>query len=153
VRWSAGEQPALVAKFFSVADQLRLGAPGLDARRLARWGLSVMSLGGGLLARYPEGPEFGELVGRPGLGLAASRVPDLHLRATSELVARGLPAMLAPAVIAFALQDYLDEAQPADGDDWLTLATHAREMAPMRFDDYIAALTARGPLVPVADGR
>ena len=112
-----------------------------------------MPLGGGLLTRYPGGSETAGLFGRPGLGLAATRLPDLHLRATAELAARGLPARLVPAVIAFALRDYLDEAQPADGDDWLTLAIHAREMAPMRFDDYIAALTARGPLVPVAEER
>ena len=40
-------------------------------------------------------------------------MPDLHLRATSELAARGLPATLAPSVVAFALQDYLDEVQPS----------------------------------------
>ena len=42
VRWSAGEEPALVAKFFSVADQLRLGASWTRrGPHLGQWGMSV----------------------------------------------------------------------------------------------------------------
>ena len=51
-------------------------------------------------------------------------------------------------MLASALQDYLDEVRPAHADDWLTLARHVDRIAEDRFDDYVAALTAGGPLVP-----
>jgi len=149
IRWSAGEEPDAVDSLFTLTDQLRLGDPSLDAARMSSWGTSALARGGGLTTRYPGPASSIGLPGRPALGLAATRVPDLHLRATAELAVRGLPGTLAPSVVAFALQDYLDEVQPSDADDWLSLAAYAQEITPVRFDDYIAALTARGPLVPV----
>jgi hypothetical protein len=67
-----------------------------------------------------------------------------------ELDHLGLPAVLARGVLASAMQDYLDDVRPAHGDDWLALARHVDQLARARIDDYIAALTAGGPLVPSA---
>ena len=75
---------------------------------------------------------------------------DLKLRILEGLDAVHLPAMLTRGVLASALQDYLDEARPLHGDDWFTLARTVDRMSADRFDDYIAALTAGGPLVPLA---
>jgi hypothetical protein len=61
-----------------------------------------------------------------------------------------LPAMLTPGVRASALPDYLNEARPLHGDDWFTMARHLDRVSADRFEDYIAALTAGGPLVPLA---
>ena len=75
---------------------------------------------------------------------------DLKLRVLEELDERHLPAALARGVLASALHDYLDEARPRHGDDWFTLARQVDRVSADRFDDYVAALTAGGPLVPLA---
>ena len=88
--------------------------------------------------------------GRAGAGLLTSRIADLKLRVLEALDERHLPAALARGVMASALQDYLEEARPVHGDDWFTLARQVDRVSADRFDDYVAALTAGGPLVPLA---
>ena len=46
------------------------------------------------------------------------------------------------------MQDFIDEAKPTDDADWLTLVRAARAATRERIEDYIAAATAAGPLVP-----
>ena len=53
------------------------------------------------------------------------------------------------AAAAFAMQDAMDAARPGYFDDWLSVAFAARDLSDDRFDDYVAALTAAGPLIPV----
>ena len=43
----------------------------------------------------------------------------------------------------------IDSGRLAYFDDWLLLAFAARDIKDKRFDDFVAALTASGPLVPV----
>ena len=43
---------------------------------------------------------------------------------------------------------FIDEVKPTDDGDWLTLARAARTVTRERVEDYIAAATAAGPLVP-----
>ena len=64
-----------------------------------------------------------------------------------------LPAGLAPSVLAFAVRDFIDEVQPNDLDDWLTLARAAQAVSRERIEDYVAAATSSGPLVAVAPIR
>ena len=59
-----------------------------------------------------------------------------------------LPAAIAKVVLAGAMQDFIDEARPSDDADWLTLARTARAFTRERIEDYIAAATAGGPLMP-----
>ena len=87
--------------------------------------------------------------GRDGAGLLTSRIADLKLRVLEALNERHLPAALARGVMASALQDYLDEARPVHGYDWFTLTRQVDRVSADRFDDYVAALTAGGPLVPL----
>ena len=79
-----------------------------------------------------------------------SPLAGVERRSAEALSARRLPAALMRDVAAFAMQDALDAGGPAHYDDWLPLAFAARDLKDDRFDDYIAALTASGPLVPVA---
>jgi hypothetical protein len=59
-----------------------------------------------------------------------------------------LPAVLAKPALAAAMQDFVDSVNPTDGNDWLTLARAAQAVSRERFEDYIAAATADGPLLP-----
>jgi hypothetical protein len=90
------------------------------------------------------------LSGRPQLGLAASVLPDLNLRVAVLLKELGLPAPLAKVVLSGAMQDFIDEARPTDDDDWLSLSRTARALTRERIEDYVAAATAVGPLMPDA---
>jgi hypothetical protein len=59
-----------------------------------------------------------------------------------------LPAALARAVLATAMQDYVDRVKPLHADDWLTMVRSAQALSKARIDEYVSALTASGPLVP-----
>ena len=51
-------------------------------------------------------------------------------------------------LLSAAMQDFIDEVRPTDDGDWLTLVRRARLVPRDRVEDYIAAATATGPLVP-----
>jgi len=63
----------------------------------------------------------------------------------------GLPAALARVILSGAMQDFIDEVKPTDDGDWLTLVRRARTVPRDRVEDYIAAATAAGPLLPGRD--
>jgi hypothetical protein len=92
---------------------------------------------------------FDLLSGRKGGALTAGLVPDLVLSVAEAMHERQVPAVLTRAVLECAALDAVDEAQLQYTDDWLTFLGHARA-APARLDEYLASLTAGGPLVPVA---
>jgi hypothetical protein len=60
--------------------------------------------------------------------------------------------VLAKPVLAAAMQDFVDGTNPTDGNDWLTLARAAQAVAASRFEDYVAAATADGPLIAESSG-
>jgi len=90
------------------------------------------------------------LGGRPQIGLLATAVPDLNLRVASVLTELHMPARLAKYVLSAAVQDFIDEVRTTDPDDWLTMARTAAAVTRERIEDYVAAATAGGPLVPDA---
>ena len=51
-------------------------------------------------------------------------------------------------MLSAAVQDYIDEVRPSDNEDWLTLVRAAQRVPRDRTEDYVAAITADGPLVP-----
>jgi len=55
--------------------------------------------------------------------------------------------------MAAAMQDFVDSVNPTDGNDWLTLSRAAQAIADDRFEDYVAAAAADGPLVPDTSDR
>ena len=77
--------------------------------------------------------------GRPQLGLLAANVVDLNLRIAEALHDLRLPAPLARYVLAAAVQDFIDDVQPTDANDWLTLVQSAQSLSRDRIEDYVAA--------------
>jgi hypothetical protein len=63
-----------------------------------------------------------------------------------------LPAALARVVLSAAMQDFIDQVKPTDEADWITMVRVARTLTREQVEDYMAAATATGPLVP-DDGR
>jgi hypothetical protein len=73
---------------------------------------------------------------------------DLLLRVAVHLAERGVPASVAPALMAGLMTDLLAEARPVAPDDRLGLEAWVRELELERLDDAVAALAGNGPLRP-----
>ena len=145
VRWLLANDAARVPDAFTTLDLFRLGggtpAPG--------WGAAGDALTGCYCLVFPARTAWEEYTGRAASGQLGGQLADVMLRTAEALSARRLPAVLIKDVAAFAMQDVIDTAGPAYFDDWLAVAFAARDLKDDRFDDYVAALTASGPLVPV----
>jgi hypothetical protein len=88
------------------------------------------------------------LIGRPSLVLLATRGADVAILVADTLASLKMPAEIAPGVIAFAMQEVMDQARPAHFDDWPEFSRAAIALTHDRLVDYIAAQTAGGPLLP-----
>lgn len=152
LRWTVANEPLRVGSMFSLTELLYLGrAPIAD---LNPWGASAIGWSGCVCTRLAPPSLWRLLSGRPQLGLMAATIPDLNLHVALMLRELKLPAAIAKAVLAGAVQDFIDESRPTDFNDWLTLVRSAQAVSRDRIEDYVAAATASGPLVPeaVADG-
>jgi hypothetical protein len=148
LRWTIANEPQRVGSMFSLTELLYLGrAPIAD---LNAWGASAIVWSGCVCTRLAPPTLWRLLSGRPQLGLMAATIPDLNLHVALMLRELQLPAAIAKAVLAGAVQDFIDESRPTDFNDWLTLVRAAQAVSRERIEDYVAAVTATGPLVPEA---
>lgn len=145
--WTVAHNRAAFPQLFTLTELVLLGRTGDDPVPL-EWGVSRTPLDGSLALAFPDPPAPQRYSGRSGAGLMATRVADISLRVLEALIDRHLPVALAPGVLAAALQDVLDDARLAYFDDWLSLSREIQSLGNDQINDYISALTARGPLVP-----
>jgi hypothetical protein len=148
-RWTLGTGADRgIADIFTLLELFRLGG----GEPAAAWGAASVPIDGCLCLRFPEPAAWEDFAGRPSTGQMATQLADVTLRTAEALAARRLPAPLARDVVSFAMQDVLDRARPAYFDDWLAVTSAVRALTETQFDDYVAALTVAGPLVPVGGG-
>jgi hypothetical protein len=147
LRWRLAHDAPRIATAFTTLELFRLGG---GAALGPGWGAAAETLDGCVCLRMPDATPWEEYTGRASSGQLAAGLADVMLRSAEALAARRLPAVLTGAVTAFAMQDTIDAGRPQYFDDWLSLAFAARDLSDDRFDDYVAALTAAGPLVPLA---
>ncbi len=138
-----------IVSMFTLVELYRLGRPDADAKS---WGAAALPLDGSLERRTPEGP-WEEFTGRAATGQLGSQFVDVQFRTAEVLAELRLPAAIGRDVAAFAIQDVIDRARPAYFDDFLSIAFAARDLERERFEDYVSALTASGPLIPIAKTR
>jgi hypothetical protein len=147
VAWSREEEPDHPLAAVSRAELAWAGLGSAEALPDA-WG-TASAVDGELAVRFPRPRPVHAIAGRPTLAHALSQFADLKLRLAEVMVERGLPPALVGDLGAAALQDFIDEVQPAFPDDWLAFVRHADHLAADRADDYVSALTAPGgPLAP-----
>lgn len=146
VRWALANDRAHVPSFFSMTDLLYLGKAPAGAT-LDRWGMAASAYDGCICTRFPAPGRWTVLAGRQNAGVLATQVADLNLRVAMALDELRLPAALARDVLATAVQDYIDQVRPRYASDWLTLVRSAQQVPIARIEDYVAGLTANGPLV------
>jgi hypothetical protein len=153
--WAAVHDPAQVPAQLSLLELMWLGKPRLtEAIALDGWGAAALPLTGCLCLMMPRPQPWESLIGRPALGVLATRGADVAILVAETLAALKMPAELAPGVIAYAMQEVVDEARPAYFDDWTGFSRATRSVSKDRLTDYIAAQAAGGALLPaVADDR
>jgi hypothetical protein len=147
VRWAIANDRTLVASFFSLVEITRLGDLPASVS-LDRWGLASEAFDACMCTESPQPGRVIVASGRPQLGLLSAEVADVNLRVVEMLARLRLPAALARAVLAAAVQDFVDSVKPIHPNDWLAMVRTAQAIPDDRLDDYVAALTADGPLVP-----
>jgi hypothetical protein len=145
VRWMLAHERDRLPLMFSATELLVLG--GGRVEDLGAWGMATLAQGC-LCSRLTPPGRWPTLLGRPQLGLTATGVADLNLHVAMMLKDFHLPAALAKVVLAGAMQDYIDEVKPTDDADWLTLVRAVSSVSRERIEDYVAAATAAGPLIP-----
>jgi hypothetical protein len=150
LRWTIAHEPDRAISMFSLTELLALGGGRLGD--FDAWGMVTVGPGGCACSRLAPPSQFPLLAGRPQLGLTASTVADVNLHIAMMLQEMRLPAALVPSVLAGAMQDFIDEVRPTDDADWMTMARTALTLSRERVEDYVAAATAGGPLMPDPDG-
>jgi hypothetical protein len=149
--WTIAHDRENLESLLSSVELMWLGAPrATEAVALDAWGTAMFPLTGCLCVAMPRPRAWEEFAGHPSLGVLATRGADVAIRVAEAFAAMKLPATLVPAVMAFAMQQALDEAQPAHFDDWLEFTRAARTITDEQIVDYVAALAADGPLIPAA---
>lgn len=147
--WTIAHEPATVESLLSLGELILLGQlPGVPDVRPDVWGTSGRSFDGRWTLRYPAPLMFDLLAGRKGSALTVALVPDVVLAVAEAMHDRRVPAVLTRAVLECAMRDIIDEVQIQYPDDWLTLIGQARRVSG-RLDEYLASLTAGGPMMPM----
>jgi len=149
LRWTIAHDGARRATQLSLLELMWLGRPrAVAAVSLDGWGAAMLPVTGCVCLAMPAAQPWEFLAGRPSLGLLATRGADVSILVADTLASLGLPAQIAPGVIALAMQEVLDQARPAHFDDWSGFSRAASAVARDSLIDYIAAQTAGGPLLP-----
>jgi hypothetical protein len=134
----------------SLAEVVKLGSPERDSSdEFDAFGASMWSVRGQLACRFPWQQPWTTLAGRMGSRMVPGLVPDLVIGVAESLAALKLPARLSAGVLSVAIQELLDTIRVNHDDDWLGLVAQAQRVASSRIEEYVAALTNDGPLVPV----
>jgi hypothetical protein len=149
LEWTVRHEPDYAPSLLTMTELLVLG--GGTPSAFAPWGTYALRTRGCLCAELASPEGWRSWWGLWQVGLPAALVSDLPLRVAVVLHNLQLPAELAKPVLAAATQDFVDSVNPTDSNDWLTLARAAQAIGPERFEDYVAAATADGPLLPEAD--
>jgi hypothetical protein len=145
-------EPSRLTELWSLGELVTLGAPDTrDADTFAAFGSSMWSVRSQLVCRFPWRQPWTTFAGRKGLRVVEGLVPDLAIAVAESLAAVKLPARLTTGVLAVATQDLLDTVRVDYDDDWLALVVGVQRIAGRTFEDYVAALTFDGPLIPILE--
>jgi hypothetical protein len=148
--WTVAHDREQLPSQLSLLEIMWLGQPRTSAAvSLDGWGAAMFPLNGCVCLAMPRAQPWEALIGRPSLGLLATRGADVSILVADTLATLKMPAEIAPGVIAYAMQEVVDQARPAHFDDWPEFSRAASAVSRDRLVDYIAAQAAGGPLLPV----
>jgi hypothetical protein len=149
--WTLEQERDKALARFSLGELFWLGSPRASSSgSFDAWGAATVALDGCLCLRMPAAEPWESRAGRAAAGYLATRGSDVGLRVAEVLAELKLSAALAPAVVAYAMQDVIDFARPGYFDDWPAFQRTARDLSRERLMDYISAIAADGALIPVS---
>jgi hypothetical protein len=147
--WTAAHDRERLSSQLSLVETMWLGKPRLtSAVSLDNWGAAALPWNGCMCLLMPRAVPWETLAGRPSLGLLATRGADVAILVAEALAASNMPAEIAPGVIAYAMQEVVDQARPSYFDDWLEFSRATIAISRDVIGDYIAAQAAGGALLP-----
>ena len=148
IAWALRTQPQSLEQEFSLVEFLTLGRPG--AADLDAWGTVALQTDGCACTRLPGTRAWPIFEGRAQLPVVAATMGDFNLALALVLREMRLPATLARPILSVAMQDFLDDMDPAHTSDWWALVRKARTIRRQQVEDYVAVAAAvNGPLVPI----
>lgn len=150
--WTITADRERLPTFLSLSELLRLGLSQPVAGRLHAWGAPAWPRTGCLCLEVVDRPNLDTLAGRAQSGALASGFSDLNLRLAEVLEELQMPASLLAPVLAAATLDLVENAAPRDADDYGALVAFVQSLRRERVEEYLALLTADGPLVPANGG-
>lgn len=151
--WVIAHERGRLAAFLSPTELFWLGLEGAPiASSLDAWGAPAEPRFGCLCLEVLDPHPWERLAGRWHSGILSSGFPDLNLRLAELLAELQMPAPLLAPVLASAMLDLVDNAAVRDSDDRRALVEFVVALRPERVEQYLALLTADGPLVPVESG-
>jgi hypothetical protein len=148
--WTTLEEPERVAAWFSSAELAWIG--GLKPETVDAWGTAFLPLGC-LCLRMPAVRPPDALMGRTVSAVLAHLGSGLMFRIAPVLAQHRLPASLATAVQRYAMRELIDRVRPAHGADLAAFIRALEQIDRPLIEDYIGAVAATGPLVPVAQNE
>jgi hypothetical protein len=147
--WTVAHDRERLSSQLSLVETMWLGKPrSSPAGSLDAWGAASLPWNGCICLAMPRALPWEMLTGRPSLGLLATRGADVAILVADTLSSLKMPAEIAPGVIAYAMQEVMDQARPAHFDDWPEFSRAAIAVSRDALVDYIAAQAAGGPLLP-----
>ena len=149
LEWEMARGEARPASRFSLLELMWLGLDREIPADWDAWGAAALPLTGCVCLEMPR-PKAWEDDAGYAAAVLGTRAADVNLRVAEALADLDLPASLAASLAGYAMQDVLEHARLSRADDWEEFGRAARELPRQRMTDYVAALTAGGPLVPVA---
>jgi hypothetical protein len=154
MRLAGADGAGPVLSYWSLAEVRRVGQDGPMPAALNAWGAAQRLVDGSWRTALPVRLSMHELGGRiHGDAMASAQIADLQLLTAEWLAEMNLPAALAPGILRSALWDLAMNTRMADPDDWLAIVRAAQAVPADRMADYVSALTAVGPLVPVPSDK
>jgi len=148
--WMREHEAGRIPELWSLGELAGLGVPaGASTAGFDAFGASQWSLRGEPACRFLRHQPWTTLAGRKGSGMVPALVPDLMMAVADSLAAQRLPARLLVGVLSVAAQDLLDHVRVSHADDWPGLVAEAQRVVRGRLEDYVAALTSDGPLIPL----
>ena len=146
--WAIEHDAASVPQQFSLVELLQLGG-GTEGADLDAWGTTAIHTNGCVCTRMPGPRDWRLLDGRTQFPMMAATMGDFNLAMALMLREMKLPSLLAKPILAVAMQDFIDELDPANSNDWWGLSRAAQTLRRQRVEDYVAVAAAvNGPLVP-----
>lgn len=142
--------PDAAESLFSLPELFLLGEGRTED--VTNWGVSGEPVLGCRCLWFPPPALVVIFSGRASTNVFGAFLVDLNLSVASHMAAVRAPAGLFPAVMAMALQDFIDQVPARFDDDWVALSGYARKLRRERIEDFVSAAIAHGAARPSPSG-